>query len=124
MRRLKKLATIRLLPVNSSDPVTTTKNSPSEKPTPMRRRAGPVPSSGLTAMVRANTPPRAMNAPAMMPRMEVWVKSNLALPIPARLIFRAISSGVKASDMFPLPRPWFRLNQTVLFRFPRGGVSN
>ena len=79
MRRVAKLMTIRLLPVNSSAPATTTSISPSENPTPANSRVVPNPSPECVAMIVAKIPPSAMKAPASPADPRVAVNDAVTL---------------------------------------------
>ena len=79
MRRVARLMTIRLLPVKSSAPATTTSISPNENPTPARSRVVPNPSPDCVAMTVAKIPPSAMNAPASPADPKVAVNGAVTL---------------------------------------------
>src|SRR5688572_8445919 len=89
---------MRLLPVKSSAPATTTRIRPSENATPPSRRSTPNGTSDPPAVtVVAKMAPRAMKAPARTESASVSAVDISALPTPTCSAFRAISRGGSAS---------------------------
>src|SRR5262249_53721224 len=90
--------TIRLLPVNSSAPATTTRIRPSENVNPVSSRATPYGMALPPApVVVANAAPSAMNAPASTASTNVVTTPAPAFATPTRSAFTAISGGGRAS---------------------------
>jgi hypothetical protein len=91
---------MRLFPVNSSAPPTTTRIRPSENARPPRMRAGPNGSGSpvdVVAMVE-RTAPNAMNAPASTPRTNVRTKGIAAFAAPTSSAFASMAGGSRASS--------------------------
>src|SRR5262245_40216675 len=104
---------MRLLPVKSSAPATTTSTRPSEKAIPASRRTTPKGRSPPpAATVVEKTAPSAMNAPASTPSVSVVRAESPAFASPTASALRATSGGGSASSPAEVnvasatPRAW------------------
>ena len=97
MSRLAQAIAIRLLPVNSSAPATTTRIRPRLKERPPSRRAGPKPRSLPVITTRNRKAPSEMKAPASTESTNRVSASVRAFATPARATSCAISRGAWAS---------------------------
>lgn len=98
IRRLAQATTMSESPVKSSAPPMMTRISPSEKASPANIRMTPhgrSPDPVSTTVMKLA--PRAMNAPARMPRTTSVTASREALEAPAASQASAISEGMRVS---------------------------
>jgi hypothetical protein len=94
---LAQAITIRLLPVKSSAPPTTTSTRPSAKTRPPSARTGPPGPEIPASTVVANMPPSPMKAPPSTARANSVTASRRVLAAPISSALRAISGGSNAS---------------------------
>jgi len=119
--------TIRLLPVKSSAPATTTRMRPSEKVTPAMSRVAPKGRSAVPAVaVVAKIAPRAMKAPARTASASVAGVESPAFVTPTSSAFLAMSCGGSASSPICVNEPSIppvSVHRTPFHRHPRRAGS-